>query len=131
MGFPTTKQSQKKGIAVAFGSPAESLTFSGLMDNPVVGKKFKSQHPSNMHQSSVFDLSGVSVPSKPEHTPATDWAPGKSQIRKRGAWAPCLVLQQLRLRRPFADQKVGVLFRQKLLEILHDFPCLVDVGRGT
>ena len=32
--------------SVAFLSPAKSLTFSGLMENPLVGKKLKSQHPS-------------------------------------------------------------------------------------
>ena len=37
-------------FSVAFCSPAKSLTFSGLMENPLVGKKLKSQHPSKMHQ---------------------------------------------------------------------------------
>ena len=35
----------------AFCSPAKGLTFSGFMENPLVGKRLKSQHPSNMHQS--------------------------------------------------------------------------------
>ena len=29
-------------LSVAFCSPAKSLTFSGLMENPLVGKKLKS-----------------------------------------------------------------------------------------
>ena len=33
-----------------FLPPAKSLTSSGLMENPLVGKKLKSQHPSKMHQ---------------------------------------------------------------------------------
>ena len=36
--------------SVAFCSPANSLTFNGLMDNPFVGKKLKSYDPSTMHQ---------------------------------------------------------------------------------
>ena len=43
-------------ISVAFCSPAESLTFSGLMENPFVGEKLESEHPSNMHQSYIICL---------------------------------------------------------------------------
>ena len=32
--------------SVAFRSPAKSLTFSGLVENPSVGKKLKSEQPS-------------------------------------------------------------------------------------
>ena len=35
-----------KLISVAFCSPAKSLTFSGLVENPLVGKKLKSSKPS-------------------------------------------------------------------------------------
>ena len=34
--------------SVAFCSPANSLTLSGLIDNPLVGNKLTSQHPSKM-----------------------------------------------------------------------------------
>ena len=40
-------------FSVAFCSPAKSLTFGGLMENPLDGKKLKSQHPSKMHQSFI------------------------------------------------------------------------------
>ena len=40
-------------VSVAFCSPAKSLTFGSLTENPFVGKKLKSQHPSNMHQRCV------------------------------------------------------------------------------
>ena len=48
------KQGKIKHIvlnSVAFCSPAKSLTFGGLIENPFVGKKLKSEHPSKMHQS--------------------------------------------------------------------------------
>ena len=41
-----TTESNKN--SVAFCSPAKSLTFSGLMENPLVGKKLKSFHPRKM-----------------------------------------------------------------------------------
>ena len=33
-------ESDFRGFSVAFGSPAKSLTFSGLVENPLVGTKF-------------------------------------------------------------------------------------------
>ena len=36
------KPNHKYVFSVAFGSPAKSLTFSGLMENPLVGKNLKS-----------------------------------------------------------------------------------------
>ena len=63
-GFPTLNHNQQKCFkktnkcksippetyqthpnSVAFCSPAKSLTFSALMENPSAGKKLKSQHP--------------------------------------------------------------------------------------
>ena len=42
--LPPTKLSGKGEhmLSVAFCSPSKSLTFSGLMENPLVGKKLKS-----------------------------------------------------------------------------------------
>ena len=36
-------------FSVAFCSPAKSLICCGLVENPLVGKKLKSQQPSKMH----------------------------------------------------------------------------------
>ena len=52
------KENKKgKGYAVAKSAPLLKVLFlfyffaiSGLMENPFVGKKLKSEHPSKMHQ---------------------------------------------------------------------------------
>ena len=40
---PKPQLPRRVGFSVAFCSPAKSLTFSGLVENPLVGKKLKSQ----------------------------------------------------------------------------------------
>ena len=45
------RRRQQHVLGCEICSPAKSLKLSGLTENPLVGKKLKSQHPSKMHQS--------------------------------------------------------------------------------
>ena len=47
-------------FSVAFCSPAKSSTFSGFMENPLVGKKLKSERPSRNKQNDHSNLSNES-----------------------------------------------------------------------